>query len=855
MAKILIISAQKDEIFIEPYLRVLGDKFAHQIIHWTPANAYMRNLFEEVDGILLFWTGDDSGEAYRKMQTWLFTGLTPNNLPGFFIVVTDYTAPLPDHLKGSPQVQFGQNGSVIGKIVEEINQKIQNSSRPKVTPGRKYYALSSYEDDTLLTDLGLSNLGLLGFVNDTRQNGTVPLRQFLLTFPRGASYFYTAEVAKEKFQDRNAISQGTLGFVRTRPDQHSHQLYRYFNHREQAHLYVINPNVQWLEDNGFKSESPDNQIFLKRNDFGGGKPLYLYSNDRRPYFTPILEEDNSDNSFPDEYKQELIDLLRENGFDQDGFSFTNDGPSVIQITVKETNWHFYINAQENREYFTVTRQPIPDSEESLFNELKWIDVLTLFKAWIMTILSRVNDFRSLDDVTESVQISDSFSVHIRRTIYSNNAITIQDSHEIEAAFGIENLTKQVSQIIKDLKVDSGNMTGVFGQWGRGKSRFMKEIWKNFEQKKTESSDKEKGGKKDEVKKANPDYVKVEFQAWRYQNTPASWAYLYEQFADGFLGEKKTLGGKVRYQWRLLTLNVEREGIWKLLLSVVLFVVPVLIALIKLVPTLFVWQSVVISLLSGAFAAIAIIQSKSNFLTKAITLVKKYTVRTSFKESLGIQAEIQKELVHLINTWVEDGKHKKIMLFVDDLDRCDEHKTMEIIDALRIILDDESIKGKLLVVTAIDERILRRAVMSKYSNVNEGYEEMAREYIDKLFIFSIKLASLTPDESREFLDKLIKDDRDVDEQESKTSRSSSNEKSNEPVSKVVGTEAIPVTEPQKRSQDSVKVETREVNKLTPAEVKILRDGLSIYQTLLRERLEFSITGIFLSRTYLFNSALI
>lgn len=149
----------------------------------------------------------------------------------------------------------------------------------------------------------------------------------------------------------------------------------------------------------------------------------------------------------------------------------------------------------------------------------------------------------------------------------------------------------------------------------------------------------------------------------------------------------------------------------------------------------------------------------SYFSKAFNIIKKYGVRATFKDNLGIQAEIQKEIIHLVSVWTDSNKeNRKIVLFVDDLDRCKEERTIEIIDSLRIILDDEEVKEKLIVICAIDDRILKRAIHKKYSDVGEVHAGMlVKEYIDKLFIFTLKLASLNNTEAREFFGNLTKND--------------------------------------------------------------------------------------------------
>jgi hypothetical protein len=176
------------------------------------------------------------------------------------------------------------------------------------------------------------------------------------------------------------------------------------------------------------------------------------------------------------------------------------------------------------------------------------------------------------------------------------------------------------------------------------------------------------------------------------------------------------------------------------------------------------------------AAIKILrQLQKPLSTKAIDLVKKYGIRHSFKATLGMQAEIQEELITLIKAWISEKETniRKILLFVEDVDRCTEDKIIENIDALRVMLDNEEIAKRLIVVTAIDERILKNAIRIKYEKLSaQGHQassgnsdgsglskinELISEYLDKLFISAIKLGALTAHQKAEYVQELLTTD--------------------------------------------------------------------------------------------------
>lgn len=110
------------------------------------------------------------------------------------------------------------------------------------------------------------------------------------------------------------------------------------------------------------------------------------------------------------------------------------------------------------------------------------------------------------------------------------------------------------------------------------------------------------------------------------------------------------------------------------------------------------------------------------------------------------------------------------MFIDDLDRCNENILIDIIDGLKLVLDNEEINSRLLVVTAVDERILEKAIEHKYLNKKLPTNIGTREYIEKFFLMGIKLNQLNNSDIDELVDiytdklnyKLDEDDESIPE---------------------------------------------------------------------------------------------
>lgn len=312
--------------------------------------------------------------------------------------------------------------------------------------------------------------------------------------------------------------------------------------------------------------------------------------------------------------------------------------------------------------------------------------------------------------------------------------------EIKPALRVDFFAELIIRLLKNIKDDeSGLLFGIFGNWGRGKTY----LWKRVLEKLKVQSSKSKS---------------VEFFPWRYQDTPSIWAYLYETLAEEYLKSNYLI---IRY-WKYFILNISRRGWWPLI-SYCISVIVTFIWLKIEFETKMTWLYDLIGYLSfSTFTIFIFIYYKHSH--KAKKLISRYLEPVNFKGLLGIQNEIQVEIKLLLNTWVNKGE--RLVLFVDDLDRCSESRIIEVIDALKVMIDDTEISKRMIVIAAIDDHILNRVIYDKYFSIinndlsltqekkDKELGKLSREYMDKLFLSGIKLPRMTESEQIDFLNKLV-----------------------------------------------------------------------------------------------------
>lgn len=319
--------------------------------------------------------------------------------------------------------------------------------------------------------------------------------------------------------------------------------------------------------------------------------------------------------------------------------------------------------------------------------------------------------------------------------------SIKDS-EVEPCFSINDVASCfINQLdkIADSKSENIPMIGVFAPWGRGKSYFLNLIFQQLE------SRKEKWYHSFFGRNTTKNYKIIKFNAWKYQDTPAIWAYLYETiyhqtswWQKCWLYIKKNV---LSYKFLLLALLISFSWLIGYLLNKYTSILDA-VSNLKAIGGIGTIVTVVFSF---------VLTLKDNPIS-ALKIIQKYTRRKSYNDCLGIQNAIESDLEDLLG--VLQFKKDRVLLCVDDIDRCSTEKMVNIVDSLRTVFENDIIRDRLIVICSIDIEKLMHGYRSMYKDFISESEEVIREQIDKVFIFSLGLAKLGPIQLDEYLRKLL-----------------------------------------------------------------------------------------------------
>jgi hypothetical protein len=257
--------------------------------------------------------------------------------------------------------------------------------------------------------------------------------------------------------------------------------------------------------------------------------------------------------------------------------------------------------------------------------------------------------------------------------------------------------------------------GIFGSWGVGKSFLLQHIRDELCARSRRSTT--AGG-------GEPSIHVVELNAWAYSASSAVWPALVRRVMT--CGEEEIKwpfpGRRLRKLWGNLTweLRQERGRIFAALL--------VGAGLL----TVALWQlHFNFSLVGAAAAALG-----------AAGLIK--IVADTFANPLG----------RWITTVLESGDYGRMVVLIDDLDRCEPGKMVEVLQAINLLLGFESF----VVCLGIDARLVTRAIERHYEGLLEQAHASGYEYLDKIVQIPFRIPHPSDHDVSAFLTAQLRDVR-------------------------------------------------------------------------------------------------
>lgn len=278
------------------------------------------------------------------------------------------------------------------------------------------------------------------------------------------------------------------------------------------------------------------------------------------------------------------------------------------------------------------------------------------------------------------------------------------------------LAEQVVEISKDEKLSPATI-GVYGDWGSGKSTLMKMVKKSLD--------------------ADKNTLTVEFNGWLFEGYEDAKTALCGTILDE-MRTHETLFAKGKEKIKALLKKVDGG---KLLSKGVKYGLDFLLTSgIGTVTEL---------TLTGIISAV---KQKAGDVSE--DEIKK--VIDAFKKEETKRTEI-KNFRKTFKEVFEDCKGERLVVFIDELDRCTPDTVLDIFEAIRLFL---YVPGTTFIIGA-DERLVSYAVKTKYKDIPGHDIDISKEYLEKLVQYPVKIPQLNEQEVKQYITCLLLQNEDID----------------------------------------------------------------------------------------------
>lgn len=249
--------------------------------------------------------------------------------------------------------------------------------------------------------------------------------------------------------------------------------------------------------------------------------------------------------------------------------------------------------------------------------------------------------------------------------------------------------------------------GLYGDWGSGKSSLMHMCMKKLEDQKD-------------------DTVCLLFNGWLYENYDDAKTAILSSILDG-IKENRTLRGMALEIIRTLYQSVDK---------------------FKLIKGGIKWG--VDLALTGGIGSIANLTMKSVIKESKKVLgeldeeavIKDIKEKLDYKELREDIKEFRKKFAQLI----EEAGIEKLVIFVDELDRCSPNTILDTLEAMRLFL----FNGKVAFIIGADERHVSYAIKTKFKDIEGINMDIGKEYQEKLIQYPIRIPSMNKDETEFYI---------------------------------------------------------------------------------------------------------
>jgi hypothetical protein len=288
---------------------------------------------------------------------------------------------------------------------------------------------------------------------------------------------------------------------------------------------------------------------------------------------------------------------------------------------------------------------------------------------------------------------------------------------------------EFSAALRDVIVNPGTRTpfivGIFGRWGTGKTTLMRMLERDL---------------------AATDATTVWFSAWLYGQEKEIWAAFLQSLTSR-LAARLRFVDKMRFSASVFRRGLSGamllyqlpEYLWRVILVAAPLIAAAALSQHVASDAALLLQSGGV-LASLALAAWALLKPAATAIQREVKPDFNLYRSVDFDKHIGFLERFRDQFTRIVASLPE--RNRRVVIFVDDLDRCGPDKALELLDAIKIFLD---VPGCIFVL-GIDLSIIQQALAKKYPEDRVAQ----REYLSKIVQLPFQLPPLTAEDLTAYL---------------------------------------------------------------------------------------------------------
>lgn len=319
----------------------------------------------------------------------------------------------------------------------------------------------------------------------------------------------------------------------------------------------------------------------------------------------------------------------------------------------------------------------------------------------------------------------------KSTYKSGNILT--DKQTSKDVLNRDIYADSISRLIANKETETPLTVGVFGEWGKGKSSFLDLL---------ETKLKSLYKKNTTTKNMYSEIHIIRFDASEYNQETKIWYSFLKELCKEFEREKPIVG-KFCFAFKKFKRSF-KENILKYIINMIILITVMIISqrgVLKIIQSNIALKSlgVLSILLFFTNILIPLIKKQLEFIKPLSEKVNKIFNLLNYTKYLGIRETIKEDFKDIIDIWLKKEKKNdnyvyedKIVILVDELDRCSEKTITEFFNALQLILPIEG----LIVVLSVNYETVCYSLANNNKHyfdtniTNEQKIDFGINYLDK-----------------------------------------------------------------------------------------------------------------------------